>query len=73
MTPKEKADEIYTHYHNLIQDLGGELGQEILVSILARQCALYGVSLLIKDKHQTEDFNTSYLYWVRVEEELQKM
>lgn len=73
MTPKEKADEIFTHYHNLIQELGGELGQEILVSVLAKQCALYAVSLLIKDKHPTEDFNTSYLYWVRVEEELQKM
>jgi hypothetical protein len=37
--PKEKAKELITHYHNLIQDIGGELGQEILVSILARHCA----------------------------------
>jgi hypothetical protein len=41
MTPKEKADEIFNHYHNLIQSIGGELGQEIIVSILAKQCALY--------------------------------
>ena len=40
-TPKEKAKELFTHYHNLIQDIGGELGQEILVSILARHCALF--------------------------------
>ncbi len=26
--PKEKAKELITHYHNLIQDIGGELGQE---------------------------------------------
>jgi hypothetical protein len=41
--PKEKAKELITHYHNLIQDIGGELGQEILVSILARHCALFAV------------------------------
>ena len=31
-------------HHNLIQDIGGELGQEILVTILAKQCALIGVN-----------------------------
>jgi hypothetical protein len=41
--PKEKAKELITHYHNLIQDIGGELGQEILVSILARHCALFAI------------------------------
>ena len=73
MKAKEKAEEIFTYYHNLIQEQGGELGQEILVSILARQCALYAVRMLINDKHPTEDFNESYFYWVRVEEELNKM
>ena len=73
MTPKQKAEEIFTHYHNLIQEQGGELGQEILVSILARQCALYAVRLLIKDNYSTEDINTLYFYWVRVQEELEKM
>jgi len=77
MTPKEKADEIYTHYHNLIQDLGGELGQEILVSILARQCALYAVRITIKETLEVTRKNHSnnfiYTYWLRVEEELIKM
>jgi hypothetical protein len=45
-TPKEKAKELITYYHNLIQDIGGELGQEILVSILARHCALFAVNTL---------------------------
>ena len=43
MTPKEKANQLVTMHHNLIQDIGGELGQEILVTILAKQCALIGV------------------------------
>ncbi len=25
-SPKDKAKELFTHYHNLIQDIGGELG-----------------------------------------------
>jgi hypothetical protein len=48
--PKEKAKELITHYHNLIQDIGGELGQEILVSILARHCALFAAREVIKSK-----------------------
>ena len=31
-----------------IQEIGGELGQEILVSILAKQCAIYAVGLVVK-------------------------
>jgi hypothetical protein len=62
MTPKEKAKELITHYHNLIQDIGGELGQEILVSILARHCALFAAREVIKRKwHETEDFNDDIL------------
>ena len=77
MTPKEKAEEIFTHYHNLIQDLGGKLGQEILVSILARQCSLYAVRITIKETLEVTRKNHSnnfiYTYWLRVEEELIKM
>ena len=63
MTPKEKADEIFTHYHNLIQEIGGELGQEILVSILAKQCALFTAREVLDN-----DLNSEvYYYWEEVE------
>lgn len=76
MTAKEKAAEIFTHYHNLIQQQGGELGQEILVSILARQCAMYAVGLVVKEilelsKEYSNNF--IYIYWLMVQEELEKM
>ena len=76
MTPKQKADEIFTYYHNLIQEQGGELGQEILVSILAKQCAKYAVWLVVKEilelsKEYSNNF--IYIYWLRVQEELEKM
>jgi len=63
MTPKEKADEIFTHYHNLIQEIGGELGQEIIVSILAKQCALFTAREILDN-----DLNSEvYYYWEEVE------
>ena len=65
-TPKEKADELFNHYHNLIQSIGGELGQEILVSILAKQCALFLAREILQDKWNIEDYE-QYHYWVEVE------
>ena len=76
MTPKEKADEIFTHYHNLIQDIGGELGQEVLVSILAKHCAMYAVGLIVKETLElSKEYSNNfiYIYWLRVQEELEKM
>ena len=63
MTPKEKAEKIFTHYHNLIQEIGGELGQEIIVSILAKQCALFTAREILDN-----DLNSEvYYYWEEVE------
>ena len=73
MTPKEKANELFTHYYNLIQSIGGELGQEILVSILAKQSALFAVNTLLKDKNPTEDFNETYYFWEEVEHEIESI
>jgi len=67
MTPKEKANELFTHYHNLIQDIGGELGQEILVSILAKQCALFAAREVLDN-----DLNSEvYYFWEEVEHEIE--
>ena len=70
MTPKEKAEELFNYYHNLIQDIGGELGQEILVSILAKECALFLVREKEIDEWKAERFN-SCEYWNEVEYKLE--
>ena len=72
-SPKQKAAELFTHYHNLIQDIGGELGQEILVSILARHCALFAAREVMKDKWYSKTKNNydDYYYWEEVEHELE--
>jgi hypothetical protein len=64
-SPKEKADEIFNHYHNLIQSIGGELGQEIIVSILAKQCALYLTNQCQKELNELGVYD--YYYWEEVE------
>ena len=72
-TPKEKAKELFNHYHNLIQDIGGELGQEILVSILARHCALFAAREVLKQKWNIEVPGSydEYYFWEEVEHEIE--
>ena len=69
-SPKEKAKELFNHYHNLIQDIGGELGQEILVSILAKECALFLVREKEIDEWKAKDFKRAK-YWNEVEYEIE--
>jgi hypothetical protein len=75
MTPKEKAEELFTNYHNLIQSIGGELGQEILVSILAKQSALYAAREVLKEKWniETQGRDDEYYYWEEVEHEIESI
>jgi hypothetical protein len=71
MTAKEKKEQLITRYYNLIQDLGGDLGQEILVSILAKKCARIAVDevLNVLFDHGTNEINA---YWEEVEELIKK-
>jgi hypothetical protein len=69
-TPKEKAKELFNHYYILIQDIGGELGQEILLSILAKHCALFAARVMLQDKWNKDDYD-QYSYWEEVEHEIE--
>jgi hypothetical protein len=73
LTPKEKAKELFNHYYILIQDIGGELGQEILVSILAKHCALFAAREVLKEKWniEIEGSYDEYYYWEEVEHEIE--
>ena len=74
-SPKEKAKELFGYYHKLIQDIGGELGQEILVSILAKNCALIAVDEILYILNVSLDFkmNKSIKYWLQVGEEINNL
>jgi hypothetical protein len=71
-TPKDKAKELFTHYHNLIQDIGGELGQEILVSILAKECALFAARQMLKENIGIPLHQDFYYYWEEVFHEIEQ-
>ena len=71
-SPKEKAKELFDEYHNLIQEIGGELGQEILVSILAKNCALIAVDEILRIRSVNKDDILSN-YWEEVEQEINNL
>jgi hypothetical protein len=71
-SPKEKAKLIFNQYHNLIQEIGGELGQEILVSILAKNCALIAVDEILRIRSVNKDDILSN-YWEEVEQEINNL
>jgi len=68
-SPKEKAKELFDHYYILIQDIGGELGQEILVRILAEQCALFFATQMQEERWAQKKYK-AYEYWHEVEVEI---
>jgi len=71
-TPKEKAKELFDLYYFLILNIGGELGQEIIVSMLAKNCALIAIIEILEIKSVDKDFDLSD-YWQEVEREIYKL
>jgi hypothetical protein len=74
-SPKEKAKELFDQYHNLIQDIGGDMGHEILVSILAKESCLIAVDEILYILNVSLDFkmNKSIKYWLEVKEEINNL
>jgi hypothetical protein len=68
-TPKQKAKELFEHYHTIIQNVGGELGNEILASMLAEQCALFFASEMQMEKWGQKKYKEAE-YWHEVEVEI---
>jgi hypothetical protein len=70
MTPQEKAEQFVHTYRMLFMDVGGDYGEEILVSVLSKQCALIAVdeilSLFITECEDTK-------YWQEVKQEIEKL
>jgi hypothetical protein len=74
-SPKEKAKELFDQYHNLIQEIGGDMGHEILVSILAKESCLIVVDEILYILNLSLDFkmNKSIKYWLEVKEEINNL
>jgi hypothetical protein len=73
-SPKEKAKELFNQYYNLIQEIGGDMGHEILVSILAKQSCLIAVDEISKHHYQEQGFyRIGYYYWQEVKQEINNL
>ena len=47
MTPKQKAEELVDKYRILLQNTDTDVGEEILCTLVAKQCALIAVDEMI--------------------------
>ena len=65
MTAKEKAEELVHVYRVLLMDDGEDYGEEILVSMLSRQCALITV-----DECLHTCVESMIYHWLEVKQEI---
>ena len=67
---KEKAKELVHKFRMILMDSNSDLGEEVLVSVLSKQCALICVEEIrdvLKEEGRLED------YWIEVEQEIEKL
>jgi hypothetical protein len=69
MTPKEKAEQLVHTYRMLFMDIGEDYGEEILVSVLSKQCAIAAV----KEIRYTHYDAITTMWWNDVEQEINKL
>ena len=69
MTPKEKADELYSKYDDL---LNKDFGNPIVFDNQLKQCALIAVDELIYET-QFEVPNIRQRYWIDVKQEIENL
>lgn len=80
MTPKEKATSIYNQYYILLLETDSDISEEILISILAKKCAMLSVKEVVEqwgviDVYLADgrgELNQNLKYWYEVREELNK-
>jgi hypothetical protein len=77
MTPQEKVQQLLHEYRILFMDEGKDYGEEILISVLSKQCALIAVNELLNS--YTKEKSYGYIisdkiipYWQEVKQEIEK-
>jgi hypothetical protein len=84
MTPKEKSINLVDSYRKILMNEDTECGNEILCTVIAKQCALIAVDELLELNHPyvivyksfedniMEDMTQEY-YWKQVKHEIEKL
>jgi hypothetical protein len=74
MTPQQKAEQLLHEYRMLFMDEGEDYGEEILVSVLSKQCALIAVQEIIKALRKgVPEIGLGTGYWASVKQEIEKL
>jgi len=73
MTPKEKAKELVDTYKFVLWSEDTQCGEEILCTVIAKQCALIAMDEILKQcwDYRDIDLQASYDYWQDVKHEIQ--
>ena len=71
MTPQEKAQQLLHEYRILFMNEGEDYGEEILVSVLSKQCALIAIDEILHSLEYNTWQNREILkYYEEVKQEI---
>ena len=73
MTPKEKAKELVDTYRIMLMNSDTECGEEILCTVIAKQCALIAVDEVIQAMDNVMLPNPFKQYWNKVKQKIQAL
>jgi hypothetical protein len=74
MTAKDKANQLVHQYRMLLMNIGDDYGQEILVSILSRECSLIAVDEILNHHSQEQSlYRIDKYYWQEVKQEIDRL
>ena len=73
MSAKDKAIELVDTYKFVLWSEDTQCGEEILCTVIAKQCALIAVDEILKQcwDYRDIDLQASYDYWQEVKHEIQ--
>jgi predicted DNA-binding protein (UPF0278 family) len=74
MTPKEKAEELVDKYRFILIKSNTDAGEEILCTLLAKECALVAVDEILNHHSQEQGlYRIDTYYWQQVKKEIEKL
>ena len=71
MDHKEKANDLVDTFRIVLMNEDTDCGNEILCTLIAKQCALIAVDEIMK-KHY-DDWDNNSIYWQQVKTEIEKL
>ena len=75
MNPKNKANDLVDAYRIILMNEDTDCGEEILCTVIAKQCALIAVDEILTELKDIDDGQTfiPYDYWNEVKHEIEKL